>query len=122
MAAAEQQLVTECVPKRTRPWPGYVLLVLAVVVVAGGFVISPPLALVGLLVAAVGGHLLWRHRVREHSDVRFVQTRAGKLADLADKAVWALHEYARESEERASDADRDLAELSTLLRRGPRAA
>ncbi|MBD3141109.1 hypothetical protein [Microbispora bryophytorum] len=122
MAAAEQQLVTECVPKRTRPWPGYVLLVLAVVVVAGGFVISPPLALVGLLVAAVGGHLLWRHRVREHADVRFVQTRAGKLGDLADKAVWALHEYARESEERASDADRDLAELSTLLRRGPRAA
>ncbi|MEU7937462.1 hypothetical protein [Microbispora bryophytorum] len=122
MAAAEQQLVTECVPKRTRPWPGYVLLVLAVVIVAGGFVISPPLALVGLLVAAVGGHLLWRHRVREHSDVRFVQTRAGKLGDLADKAVWALHEYARESEERASDADRDLAELSTLLRRGPRAA
>ncbi|MEU7913491.1 hypothetical protein [Microbispora bryophytorum] len=122
MAAAEQQLVTECVPKRTRPWPGYLLLVLAVIVVAGGFVISPPLALVGLLVAAVGGHLLWRHRVREHSDVRFVQTRAGKLADLADKAVWALHEYARESEERASDADRDLADLSTLLRRGPRAA
>ncbi len=122
MASAEQRLVTECVPKRTRPWPGYVLLVLAVAVVAAGFVVSPPLALVGLLVAAVGGHLLWRHRVREHSDVRYVQTRAGKLADLADKAVWALHEYARESEERAADAARDLAEVSTLLRRGPRAA
>lgn len=122
MATAEQRLVTECVPKRTRPWPGYVLLVLAVVVIVIGFVVTLPLTLVGLLIAAVGGHLLWRHRVREHSDVRFVQTRAGKLADLADKAVWALHEYARESEERASEAARDLTEVSTLLRRGPRAA
>lgn len=122
MAAAEQLLVTECVPNRTRPWPGYVLLVLAVGVVVAGFVVSLPLALVGLLIAAVGAHLLWRHRVREHSDVRYVQTRAGKLTDLADKAVWALHEYARESEERASDAARDLTEVSTLLRRGPRAA
>nr|WP_189181864.1 hypothetical protein [Microbispora rosea] len=122
MAAAEHLLVTESVPKRTRPWLGYVLLALAVVVFVGGLVLSLPLALTGLLVAAVGGHLLWRHRVREHSDVRYVQTRAGKLADLADKAVWALHEYARESEERASVAAQDLAEVTTLLRRGPRAA
>lgn len=122
MAAAEQRLVTECVPKRGRPWLGYALLVVAVVVIGAGFVVSPPLALVGLIIAALGGHLLWRHRTKEHSDVRYVQSRAGKLTDLADKAVWALHEYARESEERAAAATRDLTEMTTLLRRGPRAA
>lgn len=122
MAAAEQRLVTECVPKRARPWPAYLLLVLAAAVFAWGFVVNPPLALGGLVIAAVGGHLLWRHRIQEHSDVRYVQSRAGKLGDLADKAVWALHEYARESEERASVAARDLSEITTLLRRGPRAA
>ncbi|MBP2705626.1 hypothetical protein JOL79_17575 [Microbispora sp. RL4-1S] len=122
MAAAEQRIVAECVPRRGRPWLAYVLLVLAVVVFGVGFVTSLPLAVVGLAVGAFGGFRLWQHRTQEHADVRFVQSRAGQLAEEAEKAVWALHEYARESHERARAAEEDLTELTRLLRRGPRAA
>ncbi|MEW9532541.1 hypothetical protein [Microbispora sp. NPDC049125] len=122
MAATEQRLVTESVPRRARPWLGYLLLVAAVAVFAAGFVAFPPIALVGLALGGWGGFLLWRHRAQEHADVRYVQSRAGDLSELADKAVWALHEYARESEERAATAADDLTEVIKLLRRGPRAA
>jgi hypothetical protein len=122
MAAAEQRIVTEHVPRRSRPWLAYTLLVVAVVVFGAGFVLSPPLSLAGIVLGAGAGYLIWRHRSQEHADVRNVQARAGQLSRQADKAVWALHEYARESRERARTASEDLAELTRLLRRGPRAA
>jgi hypothetical protein len=45
-----------------------------------------------------------------------------ELKELAEGAVWALHAYAREAETRAKQAAEDAAELTRLIRRGPRAA
>ncbi|ETK30792.1 hypothetical protein MPTA5024_38440 [Microbispora sp. ATCC PTA-5024] len=122
MAAAEQRIVTEYVPRRTRPWLAYAVLAVAVVVFGAGFVLSLPIALAGLVLGAWGGFLLWRQRTQEHADVRTVQARAGELSEQAEKAVWALHEYAREFQTVAEAAAEDVAELTRLLRRGPRAA
>ncbi|MFD0887875.1 hypothetical protein ACFQ08_25320, partial [Streptosporangium algeriense] len=81
-----------------------------------------PVAVLALLLAAGGAHQLWLRRQRERADAEYVTKQLSELRELADGAVWALHEYAREADKRAQGATSDLAELTRLLRRGPRAA
>ncbi|MER5651193.1 hypothetical protein [Streptosporangium sp. NPDC002524] len=122
LGAAEERIATEGAPARGRPWAAYVLLALAPVILAITLVLSVlPLAPLALLPAAGGAYRLWRRRQRERADAEYVVTQLAELRELAQGAVWALHEYAHESEGRIKTATSDLAELTRLLRRGPRA-
>ncbi|MFF3443091.1 hypothetical protein [Streptosporangium sp. NPDC002721] len=122
LGAAEERIATEGAPDRGRPWGAYVLLALAPVILVVTLVLSVlPLAPLALLPAAGGAYRLWRRRQRERADAAYVVSRLAELRELAQGAVWALHEYAHESEGRVKTATSDLAELTRLLRRGPRA-
>ncbi|MBB4938051.1 hypothetical protein FHR32_002356 [Streptosporangium album] len=123
LAAAQKHITTEGVPVRGRPWLAYALFVLGAVTLVAALVtpMTLPLAALALALAAAGGHRLWQRRRDERADVEYVTAQLAELRELADGAVWALHEYARESEKRAQTAASDLAELIRLLRRGPRA-
>ncbi|GHE34947.1 hypothetical protein GCM10017673_42290 [Streptosporangium violaceochromogenes] len=123
LAAAEERITMEGVPDRGRPWLAFALLTLGVVALVAAFVTPVPL-LPAVLAPALGGagaHQLWHRHRRERADAEYVTTQLSELRELADGAVWALHEYAREAEKRAQGATSDLAELNRLLRRGPRA-
>ncbi|GAA3157417.1 hypothetical protein GCM10010466_55290 [Planomonospora alba] len=123
LAAAEKQLTAESTPTRGLPWPAYGLFTLGAVLVVAAFLVPAlPAAAVALLLSAAGAYLLWQRRAREQEDAEYVATRLSELHELAEGAVWALHEYAREADKRAQTAASDLAELTRLLRRGPRAA
>ncbi|MEU4578385.1 hypothetical protein ACBI99_31875 [Nonomuraea sp. ATR24] len=122
MAAAEAAIVSAGTTPRRRPWD-VALLVLAGLACFAGAVLGPPLLAVagaGLLGAAAW--LLWRRRKAAEADARWVASQVAELKELADGAVWALHAYAHEAEGRAKQASEDCAELTRLIRRGPRAA
>ncbi|WP_436764270.1 hypothetical protein [Streptosporangium sp. V21-05] len=122
LGAAEERIATEGAPARGRPWAAYVLLALAPVILVIALVLPLlPLAPLALLPAAGGAYRLWRRRQRERADAEYVIAQLAELRELAQGAVWALHEYAHESEGRIKTATSDLAELNRLLRRGPRA-
>ncbi|MEU8382057.1 hypothetical protein [Streptosporangium sp. NPDC048865] len=122
LGAAEERITVEGAPDRGRPWAAYVLLALAPVILVIALVLPVlPLAPLALLPAAGGAYRLWRRRQRERADAEYVVAQLAELRDLAQGAVWALHEYAHESEGRIKTATSDLAELTRLLRRGPRA-
>ncbi|MER7211442.1 hypothetical protein ABT340_30690 [Streptosporangium sp. NPDC000239] len=124
LAAAERHIAVEGVQTLGKPWLAYSLLALAVtaLVVAAVTPATLPSAVLALLLAAGGAHQLWSRRRRERADAEYVTKQLSELRELADGAVWALHEYAREADKRAQGATSDLAELTRLLRRGPRAA
>ncbi|MFF4412271.1 hypothetical protein ACFYY8_07040 [Streptosporangium sp. NPDC001559] len=124
LAAAERHIAVEGVQTLGKPWLAYSLLALAVtaLVVAAVTPATLPSAVLALLLAAGGAHQLWSRRRRERADAEYVTKQLSELRELADGAVWALHEYAREADKRAQGASSDLAELTRLLRRGPRAA
>ncbi|MFS1301784.1 hypothetical protein [Streptosporangium longisporum] len=122
LEAAEKRVTTEGAPPLGRPWGAYLLLALAPVILVVALLIPLlPLAALAPLPAVGGGYRLWRRRRRERENAERVVRRLAELRELAQGAVWALHEYARESEERITTAGSDLAELTRLLRRGPRA-
>ncbi|MGV9778798.1 hypothetical protein [Streptosporangium sp. NPDC003464] len=123
LAAAEERISVEGVPARGRPWLAYALLALGVAALVAALVtpVTLPLAALALALVAAGGHQLWRRRRHERADAEYVTAQLSELRELADSAVWALHEYARESDKRAQTAASDLAELTRVLRRGPRA-
>ncbi|WP_329427837.1 hypothetical protein OG339_00030 [Streptosporangium sp. NBC_01495] len=122
LGTAEERITTEGAPARGRPWAAYALLALAPVILVVALVLPVlPLALLAPLPAVGGAYRLWRRRQRERADAEYVVTQLAELRDLAQGAVWALHEYAHESEGRIKTATSDLAELTRLLRRGPRA-
>ncbi|WP_433246720.1 hypothetical protein ACQPYK_45725 [Streptosporangium sp. CA-135522] len=123
LAAAEERVAVEGVPVRGRPWPAYALLVLAIAALVAALVTPAtlPLAALALALVAAGGDRLWRRHKRERADAEYVTAQISELRELAEGAVWALHEYARESEKRVQTAVSDLAELTRVLRRGPRA-
>ncbi|MFD1939126.1 MULTISPECIES: hypothetical protein [Nonomuraea] len=122
MADAEREIIADGVPDRGLPWLAYVSLGLAVALLVAAVVLWWPFALLGAALAGLGGWRLWRLRQAKLSDAAYVEQRLAELKDLADGAVWALHAYAREAEDRAKQAAEDTAELTRLLRRGPRAA
>ncbi|MEU7001100.1 hypothetical protein [Nonomuraea sp. NPDC046570] len=121
MAEAERAIVADGVPPRRRPWDAYLPIALGVVAVICAL-FAWPLAVAGVALAGFGGWRLLRRRQAEQSDATYVAARLSELKELADGAVWALHAYAREADRRAEAAAIDAAELTRLLRRGPRAA
>lgn len=122
LGAAEERIATEGAPARGRPWAAYALLALAPVILVVALVLPVlPLAPLALLPAVGGVYRMWRRRQRERADAEYVITQLAELREHAQGAVWALHEYAHESEGRIKTATSDLAELIRLLRRGPRA-
>ncbi|RBQ15494.1 hypothetical protein DP939_34505 [Spongiactinospora rosea] len=123
LADAERRITESGVPKRRGPWPGYALAALGVVLGVAAFLVPMLLLLVpGVALCALAGHLLWRAHGQSRADDDYVRARTTELRELADGAVWAMHEYAREADNRAKLASDDLTELTRLIRRGPRAA
>ncbi|MFG3441845.1 hypothetical protein ACGF0J_31770 [Nonomuraea sp. NPDC047897] len=122
LAKAEAAIVAEGTLPRGTPWAVIVLAVAGVGCLAGATVAGWLLAAVGVVLLGAAGWQLWRRREAIASDARFVAARVAELRELADGAVWALHAYARESDGRAKQAADDAAELTRLIRRGPRAA
>lgn len=120
--AAEREITQDGHTRHaTPPWPAYLLIVAGLLCLLG-VLATPWFALPALLCGALGGWLLWRRHQAVESDTRYVAAQLGELKELADGAVWALHAYAREADSRAQQAAEDAAEVTRLLRRGPRAA
>jgi hypothetical protein len=124
LAAAEQRVMAEGVPVRPGGWIPAGLLTAAVLalVLAVATPAGLPAAAAAALSALAGAVLAWRRHRRHRADSVLVAARVDDLRELAEGAVWALHEYAREADTRARTAAEDLARLSRLLRRGPKAA
>ncbi|WP_245691163.1 hypothetical protein [Sinosporangium album] len=121
LAAAEQAILAEGTPRRGGLALPYVLLALSAVAIIVGVAASWFFVAPAPILAAVAGHRLWARRKQRLADDAYVTARIAELRDLAQGAVWALHDYAREAEQRAETAASDLTELTRLLRRGPRA-
>ncbi|WP_336216581.1 hypothetical protein [Nonomuraea sp. LPB2021202275-12-8] len=121
-AAAEAAVVVSGTTPRRPPWGAALLILAGVACLAGAVLATPLLALAGAAPLGLAGWLLWRRRMAVESDARYVAAQLSELRELADGAVWALHAYAREAEGRAKQAADDSAELTRLIRRGPRAA
>jgi len=120
---AESRIRARAVPPEPYPtWLPQALIGVAVVLLGLSFALTLWLALLAVLAGGGAGLLLLRRRRREEAEAALVGKQLSELRELADRAVFALHEYARESTRRAEAAERDLAELCRLLRRGPRAA
>ncbi|SEK23152.1 hypothetical protein SAMN05660976_00033 [Nonomuraea pusilla] len=123
LEAAEQAIVAEGHAPRGRPWTVIAPAVAAVACLAGAVAAGVLLlAVAGAALLGVAGWLAWQRRQAAESDARYVAARVGELKELAEGAVWALHAYAREADTRAKQAAEDSAELTRLVRRGPRAA
>ncbi|MDF5757855.1 hypothetical protein [Spongiactinospora sp. TRM90649] len=123
MAAAERRVTEEGVPRRRGPWPGHLAAALSAILAVAAFVVPLLLLLIpGAALAALAAHLMWRQKAQARTDGEYVTARTTELRELADGAVWAMHEYAREAETRAHTAADDLTDLTRLIRRGPRAA
>lgn len=122
LAAAEESIVTEGMVPRGRPWAAMVLIVMGVACLAGAAFASRLLAAAAVAMIGLAGWGLWQRRKLAEADARYVAGQVNELKELAEGAVWALHAYARESETRAKQAADDAAELTRLIRRGPRAA
>ncbi|MFI6817050.1 hypothetical protein ACIBG7_31960 [Nonomuraea sp. NPDC050328] len=120
--AAEHEITQDGTARHaTPPWPAYLLIVAGLACLLG-IIATIWLALPALALGTAGGWLLWQRHKAVESDSRYVATQVGELKELADGAVWALHAYAREADSRAKQAAEDAAEVTRLLRRGPRAA
>jgi hypothetical protein len=122
MATAEQRIAAESVPERPGPGLAYALVAVGAVVLGVSVLTFLFASILGLVLGAAGGYLLWQRHLQAQADAAYVAAQLSELKELADRAVWALHDYARETPRRAASASRDLAELNRLLRRGPRAA
>ncbi|WP_242659101.1 hypothetical protein [Thermostaphylospora chromogena] len=132
LAAAEREIVHSMPPRPgpARPYGaitlGVVLVIAAVVVCLWGaagwaLVAAAVLALAGIGLGGFGAWLRHTATLQAQADAQAVAGQVAELRELAERAVAALHEYAREAEARAKAADDDLAELTRLIRRGPRA-
>ncbi|NUS05898.1 MAG: hypothetical protein HOV97_25470 [Nonomuraea sp.] len=123
IATAEHAILTEGVVPRGRPWAALVLIAVGVACLLGAAFAAPlPLAAAGVAMLGLGGWQLWQRHKMVVADARYVAGQVNELKELAEGAVWALHAYAREADARAKQAADDAAELTRLIRRGPRAA
>lgn len=122
LAEAERAIIADGVPPRRAPWPAYTLLVVGLCCFTAAILSTAFWAAPGALAFGAAAWLLWRRHQAVESDARYVAAHLAELKELADGAVWALHDYARESDDRAKKAADDAAELTRLIRRGPRAA
>ncbi|GAA0418648.1 hypothetical protein Acor_82570 [Acrocarpospora corrugata] len=121
LTEAERLIVARNITRRPARQGGYVLIVLGLVLAAGLGLLFWPTAAVGAGVCGWGFYRLWRVRQRELVELARIEAEVAELHKLADGAVWALHEYAREAKGRREVATEDLTALTRLLRRGPRA-
>ncbi|WP_327587658.1 hypothetical protein OHA25_12165 [Nonomuraea sp. NBC_00507] len=122
LAAAEHSIITEGAVPRPLPWAAMILIVTGIACLIGAVVVNSLLAAAGVTMIGLAGWQLWQRRKLVQADAQFVGAQVGELRELAEGAVWALHAYAREADERAKQAADDAAELTRLIRRGPRAA
>ncbi|MBF8188983.1 hypothetical protein ITP53_25265 [Nonomuraea sp. K274] len=121
LATAEAAIVADGVVPRPRPWAAMLLIVAGVACLVGA-AFAPLLAAAGVAMIGLAGWQLWQRRKFVEADARYVAAQVNELKELAEGAVWALHAYAREADTRAKQAADDAAELTRLIRRGPRAA
>ncbi|MDX3110639.1 hypothetical protein ACIBO5_60730 [Nonomuraea angiospora] len=121
LAAAEAALVADGVMPRPRPWAAMVLIVAGIACLVGAVISSSLFAAAAVAMIGLAGWQLWQRRKLAEADARYVAAQVSELKELAEGAVWALHAYAREADERAKQATEDAAELTRLIRRGPRA-
>ncbi|GIH29715.1 hypothetical protein Aph01nite_80250 [Acrocarpospora phusangensis] len=123
LAEAERLVVLRNPPRRPYRFGAYALLGLgATCILAGILWISLwPLLILGAGLCGFGGYRLWRSHQHVLAELSRIETELAGLHQRAESAVWALHEYARESKLRSEQATDDLAALTRLLRRGPRA-
>ncbi|MFG1707586.1 hypothetical protein ACFLIM_30720 [Nonomuraea sp. M3C6] len=122
LATAEDAIVTDGVVPRARPWAAMVLIVAGVACLIGAALVDSLLAAAGIAMIGLSCWQLWQRRKLVEADARYVAAQVNELKELAEGAVWALHAYAREADTRAKQAADDAAELTRLIRRGPRAA
>lgn len=122
LAAAEAALVADGVMPRPRPWAAMVLIVAGIACLVGAVISSRLFAAAAVAMIGLAGWQLWQRRKLVEADARYVAGQVSELKELAEGAVWALHAYAREADERAKQATEDAAELTRLIRRGPRAS
>ncbi|MER6008514.1 hypothetical protein ABT120_58990 [Nonomuraea angiospora] len=122
LAAAEAALVADGVMPRPRPWAAMVLIVAGIACLVGAVISSRLFAAAAVAMIGLAGWQLWQRRKLVEADGRYVAAQVSELKELAEGAVWALHAYAREADERAKQATDDAAELTRLIRRGPRAS
>ncbi|MEU6721452.1 hypothetical protein ABZ897_59265 [Nonomuraea sp. NPDC046802] len=123
LAEAEQAIVTDGVVPRARPWAAMLLIVAGVGCLVGALLTSSAIVgAAGVAMIGLAGWQLWQRRKLVEADARYVAAQVNELKELAEGAVWAMHAYARESDARAAQAAEDAAELTRLVRRGPRAS
>ncbi|NRQ39895.1 hypothetical protein HII36_49920 [Nonomuraea sp. NN258] len=122
LAAAERAIVTEGLAPRSRPWAAMLLIAAGVACLVVALLVHVLFGAAGVTMIGLAAWQLWqRHRIAL-ADARYVAGQVSELKELAEGAVWALHAYAREADARAAQAAEDAAELTRLVRRGPRAA
>ncbi|GAA4977948.1 hypothetical protein GCM10023334_104860 [Nonomuraea thailandensis] len=122
LAAAEESILAEGMVPRGRPWAALVLIVAGVACLVGAALGPHLLAAAAVAMIGLAGWQLWQRRKLVEADARYVAGQVNELKELAEGAVWALHAYAHEADARAIQATEDAAELTRLIRRGPRAA
>ncbi|MDH2430442.1 hypothetical protein [Sphaerisporangium sp. TRM90804] len=122
LAAAEAKIAADGASRVSGRWLAYLPAMLPIVALVLAFTVSEWFAVASLVLGGVAGYVLWRRTVREQAEAGRVEREKAELRELADGAVWALHDYARESTERAETATEHLATLGRLLRRGPAVA
>ncbi|MET7331542.1 hypothetical protein [Nonomuraea sp. NPDC005650] len=122
LAAAETAILTDGVVPRPRPWAAMLLIVAGIACLVGAVISSSLFAAAAVAMIGLAGWQLWQRRKLVEADARYVAGQVSELKELAEGAVWALHAYAREADERATQAMEDATELTRLIRRGPRAS
>lgn len=122
LATAEAAITSAALAQPRPPWAPGLLVLGGLACLVAAFLTHPLTAAAGVVLFALAGWLLWQRRERIRSDAAYVAAQVSELRELADGAVWALHAYAREAEGRAKQAAEDAANLTRLIRRGPRAA
>ena len=122
LSEAEARIRAEAASSGSGRWLVYATAVLPIVALALAFTVSELYAVASLVLGGVVGYLLWRLSVREQAESRRIEAEVTLLREEADTAVWALHDYAREADQRAETAAESLTALTRLLRRGPAVA
>ncbi|RCG22386.1 hypothetical protein DQ384_35230 [Sphaerisporangium album] len=122
LTAAEAAIHAEGAARRSSRWLVYGPALLPVAALVLAFTVSELFAVASLVLGGIAGFLLWRANVREQAEARRVEAEITRLREQAEAAVWALHDYAREAEQRSTTAQENLTALTRLLRRGPAVA
>ncbi|MBB5626995.1 hypothetical protein [Sphaerisporangium krabiense] len=122
LTAAESAIRAAEAARRSPRWLVYGPALLPIVALVLAFTVSELFAVAALVLGGIVGALLWRVNTRDQAEARRVEDEITRLREQAEAAVWALHDYARESAQRAETAADNLASITRLLRRGPAVA